>query len=79
MGQNNFALPGHWGSRPTGDRGDIEEELMRDQQEVQPLPIYMVLAEIPPRKRQQTSCRTAKFIASDLLQTLAESVEHSFA
>lgn len=77
MGQNNFALPGH--SRPAGDRGDMEEEMVRDQQEVQPLPIYMALAEISSRSRQQTFCRRATSIASSLLQALEASVVHNLA
>jgi len=79
VGQSSFALPGFWGPRPTGDQDDIEEEKARDQQEVQPLLMYMALAEIPSRKRQQTSCRRARLIASNLLQALEASVVHNLA
>lgn len=51
----------------------------RDQQEVQMLPVYMALAEISSRKKQHTSCRRDKFIASFLLQAGEASVVHNLA
>lgn len=51
----------HW------SRDDIEEEILRD----------IALNEIPSRKRQQTSCRRARFLASNLLQALEASVVHN--
>lgn len=81
VGQNSFALPGHWGPRPTGHRDDIEEEVVRDQQEVQPLLIYMALAEIPPERGNKLpaegsnsllpiSCRHLKHLSSTALLSL---------